>query len=369
MARRDRSPSSRTVCLRGSALRFTLALAFLPIACGEVRLNVQDRSAVDARRAPVPKDAGAEQSVDSSLGGVDGDAIDSTEPRGDATAHSLTDGRFTARDSAAASDQSTHHDVTTTDDALADAQPPPDAGGMGRCPAGLRPILEGDFSGDWIKRFGKGQFRPGFAGGSWTEQIEHEGQTCLRLHMKAGRAGSDNGMFFKSPVEPGDHYATEMTFRLKPGFVYNHTGKLIGGMNGYLGERTPPGVKPTGRDKFSARSTWNSKGQAMAYVYHPEQTMWGGYGDTFPVGAIPAGTLHRIREELVLNSPGKHDGKLRYWLNGKLVLERVDMRFRDIPELKIIRVSLESFFGGSAPTHGPKRDEWIDYCSLRICGP
>jgi hypothetical protein len=231
------------------------------------------------------------------------------------------------------------------------------------CPSG-NVVFDSDFSGNWIARFGKGVQKPVFVGQSYWQQVQQGSDTCLRVHYKGGTAGSQNGMFFRMPLTPADRYCTETMFMLKPGFTYNHSGKLIGGLRG---GQTAPGKTPTGYDGFSSRPTWDNKGRAVAYVYYPDQYMWGGYGDTFPFGYIPSGRLHTIRQELILNTPGQHNGINRYWLNGVLGWQKTNLRFRNVSSLKIDQAPLETFFGGAAADQGPRRDEYIDFCHVRVC--
>ena len=60
-----------------------------------------------------------------------------------------------------------------------------------------------------------------------------------------------------------------------------------------------------------------------------------------------------------MNRPSKHDGLIQSWLNGKLVLDRRDIRFRNNRTLLIDRFMFASFFGGSDPSWAPKRDQNI----------
>lgn len=374
VSRRELTPASVT---RLFTCGICSALALLLVACGDTPATRS--TAADAGAVPDPSYPVVERPDDGPAPEVEAPADDPERPEledagatagndaasaGDAPALAPDDAETLSQDDAGAlqeDDEGGVDDGGGSDSAVAART----SANLLGCPPGLRSVLEGDFSGDWVARFGRGRYRPGFDGGSYAQQISFEGRTCLRVHYKKGTPGSDNGMFFKSPLEPGSHYALEFTFRMKPGFVYNHTGKLFG-LNGRIGTGAPAGVRPNGRDKFNARMTWGGKGEVKAYVYHPEQK--GGYGDTFAFGSIPAGPLHTIREELSLNTPGKHDGVLRTWLNGKPALTKTGMRFRDIDELEINFAAMDTFFGGGEPHQGPKRDEWIDFCYLRICG-
>jgi hypothetical protein len=72
-----------------------------------------------------------------------------------------------------------------------------------------------------------------------------------------------------------------------------------------------------------------------------------------------------------LNQPGKTDGRIISWLNGKIVLDEKDFRFRDVDGLKIDRFQFVSFFGGQGPDWAPTKDEYtyIDDIRLSITPP
>ena len=48
-----------------------------------------------------------------------------------------------------------------------------------------------------------------------------------------------------------------------------------------------------------------------------------------------------------MNTPGKNDGILRGWVDGKLVFEKTDVRLRDVATLKIETVWLNLYYGGT----------------------
>lgn len=48
-----------------------------------------------------------------------------------------------------------------------------------------------------------------------------------------------------------------------------------------------------------------------------------------------------------MNTPGKHDGILRGWVDSKLVFEKNDIRMRDINSLKIETVWIHVYYGGT----------------------
>jgi hypothetical protein len=48
-----------------------------------------------------------------------------------------------------------------------------------------------------------------------------------------------------------------------------------------------------------------------------------------------------------MNKPGKNDGILRGWVDGRLAFEKTDVRMRDVSELKIERIWINIYHGGT----------------------
>jgi hypothetical protein len=126
--------------------------------------------------------------------------------------------------------------------------------------------------------------------------------------------------------------------------------------------RSTPGKRADGRNKFlvSFECTVYSKapppGNLTIYIYHPEQRS--DYGDIFyPSGLISPNTSlpgnfgkdfvprpdvlpqldvwHCYEVMLRANAAGSRDGRIACWLDGKLVADFPNVRFRDIESLKI----------------------------------
>jgi len=126
--------------------------------------------------------------------------------------------------------------------------------------------------------------------------------------------------------------------------------------------RSTPGRRADGRNKFlvSYEATVHSKapspGHLMAYVYHPEQR--DDYGDIFfPSGRVMPNPVkpasfgpgfvsrpdvapeldrwHCFELMVKANAVGQRDGRIACWLNGKLIADFPNMRFRDVETLKI----------------------------------
>lgn len=87
------------------------------------------------------------------------------------------------------------------------------------------------------------------------------------------------------------------------------------------------------------------------YVYHAD--MSGTYRDIVLWQKDYRGYLeknHRycIEQYPKMNTPGQNNGILRAWVDGRLAFERTDWRWRDINDLKIERIWMNVYHGGTA---------------------
>lgn len=69
---------------------------------------------------------------------------------------------------------------------------------------------------------------------------------------------------------------------------------------------------------------------------------------------LPKGRWARVSQELVLNKPDASDGVLRIWVDGRLALERTDMRLRTDPSVQIAGIAASAHvmpqdISGAAP--------------------
>jgi hypothetical protein len=147
-------------------------------------------------------------------------------------------------------------------------------------------------------------------------------------------------------------------FRFGPGFDFVLGGKLPG-LAGGAGNTG--GNRPNGRDGWSGRMMWEATGRLVQYVYHPDQE--GPFGDSMPwrqegrvVRAVPD-RWYQVVHRVVMNTPGQKDGVFQAWLDGRLVLDRRDLRFRDVDSFGIDTFQFSTFFGGNEPKHASTRDE------------
>ena len=173
-------------------------------------------------------------------------------------------------------------------------------------------------------------------------------------------------------VRRGDHYGASIEYNFKrrtgsePEEIYfryylrfgsdwnpRRGGKLPGISGTY--NRAGWGGRPSnGRNGWSARGQFNGQKQGKTpigfYCYHAD--MRGRYGSSWiwqkdKLGYLENNRWYCIEQYVKMNTPGKNDGILRGWVDGRPAFEKTDVRMRDVPKLKIERIWINIYHGGT----------------------
>ena len=120
--------------------------------------------------------------------------------------------------------------------------------------------------------------------------------------------------------------------------------------------------KSTGDDGWSLRGQFSMvsrSGNPLSgrtgmgtYAYHAAMRDPSGDFWPWPLGRLAALGNNRwycVEQYLKLNTPGKSDGILRAWIDGRLVVERTDIQLRNVPQLRIESVWFNVYHGGTLP--------------------
>lgn len=141
-------------------------------------------------------------------------------------------------------------------------------------------------------------------------------------------------------------------------------GGKMPGLSGTYGRAGWGGRRSDGRNGWVAQGSFftvpreasplSSLRGIGSYVYHAD--MSSDYGDILGWGLGPSGALEKnrwyaVEQQVRMNRPGEKDGILRAWIDGQLVFERTNLRYRHIPELRIESVWMNVYHGGTRPTH------------------
>ena len=196
-----------------------------------------------------------------------------------------------------------------------------------------------------------------------TDKDPAAGKKCVEFHLKKGQKSAAPGMFHKIPPQETVYIRTYRKF--EEGWEWPQGyGPHDLGIHGYLGEFTAP----TDSDLHILLDFWMT-GDTILRVGTPKQEMkdWNSfvrqnYGP-IPVGAdgfpwniakpdkIVPGKWHCSELMVKLSSPGKRDGIVRLWVNGKLCTNFTDVPLRDAQhaDLKLSLLLYSHYFHPGSP--------------------
>ncbi len=175
----------------------------------------------------------------------------------------------------------------------------------------------------------------------------HQG---LNRHVKFRElsGGEPDEAYFRYYLRFGDNWNPAKDGGKLPGFsgTYGRGGwgtRKSDGVNGWSA-RGAFYVQP---DQASAYSQLRGVGSYVYYAGMEEQSgaAWGwGLG---PTGLLEKNRWYSVEQHVKLNAPGRADGRLRAWIDGRLVFDRGGIDFRHVPELKIESVWMNVYHGGT----------------------
>lgn len=220
--------------------------------------------------------------------------------------------------------------------------------------AGASGFSEGFESDDWWKAWKLGKTPKNCSvvefGKVEAAPRANSGKKSLRVRVtKDGHYGTSLDYFFKK-VEGSEPDEVYFRYYLYLGENWNYTGKMPG-FGGTYGREGWGGKPSDGTRGWSARGMGKShdKGFSMGtYCYHAD--MKGKYGDgwSWKGVSLDKGRWYCIEQYCRMNTPGKKDGVIRAWVDGKRVFEKSDIRMRHNPELKIEKIWFNVYYGGKA---------------------
>lgn len=156
--------------------------------------------------------------------------------------------------------------------------------------------------------------------------------------------------------------------RFEDGFAFARGGKLPG-LFGSEGApvTTASGCRPVhDQAGFSARLMWRSGGRGEVYAYTQNKTARCGESLGRGNWTFATGRWIAIEEEVILNTPGHDDGRVRVWIDDRLVLDQGGLVYRSGPAVRIQGLFFSTFFGGKKPDWASPRDQGTDFADFRL---
>jgi chitodextrinase len=214
---------------------------------------------------------------------------------------------------------------------------------------------------------------PWIAGADKTYIVDLYGDHAMKFNIPAGTTNSWlGGGEWWAPLPPGIeelYFSYNVMFR--PGFDWRMGGKLpgLGGVDNPTG-----GVDMPFESGWTARYMWQEvktsdpwypDGRLIFYVYHHNKPSQYGAGyllgeESFPVtDSIWYNLCMRVVLNSVYADGGAINGILEFFLNGKHIMTRSDLQYRNLSSIWIDTQHIVTFFGGSGDEYAPLAPEWI----------
>jgi hypothetical protein len=180
--------------------------------------------------------------------------------------------------------------------------------------------------------------------------------------------GSETGLPAQYvPIKPASEYYLDYQVMFLDGWEWVKGGKLPG----LVGGSHTSGCASITPGGWSARFMWRgSSGHGEVYLYHQHRKNGCGDDYGFPSpGDFFKGEWNRITERVVINTPGKDDGMIEAWYNGKkqLTMNNLQLRGKVADDVALVdAVSLQTFYGGSTSGWAPPHDTHARFSNLYV---
>ena len=171
-----------------------------------------------------------------------------------------------------------------------------------------------------------------------------------RISMQTLAGEEPQELYFRYHLRFGNDWNPELDGGKLPGFAGTYGragwgGRQVDGTNGWSARGSFAMQAPAGSNLHDLRALGS-------YVYHMDS------GDRFGEvlgwnlgagGWLLKNRWYSIEQHLRLNTPGQANGVLRAWVDGRLVFERRDLKWRQTPELAIEMLWMNVYHGGRRP--------------------
>ena len=191
---------------------------------------------------------------------------------------------------------------------------------------------------------------------------EERGNKYLKVLLQKGRTMPVTGSQWDTQLDSSYSELT-LSYRVKfdSAFAFK-PGKLLGLRAG----NQVSGIKPNGKDGFAARLMYWKEGRLSLYIYHPDQKIR--FGDIVfdsPDSSSFCFAVNRwyaIAMHVKVNDVGKANGLVYAMVDGKEVLRKENIRFRDVATLGFDNLSFSAFANEIAPA----KDEYMYFDDIKL---
>jgi hypothetical protein len=223
----------------------------------------------------------------------------------------------------------------------------------------------------------------GFESSSWRDAWSHVNPRGVMEVVRGGNAVGFERLVdaaLRVAIPAGQNLGLDMAYRFKdkvgrePEEIYfRYYLRLASDWRPTVEGGKLPGISGTSKAGWGGRKSDGVSGWSMrglfgkaplpgnplhdsttigTYAYHADMKDF--WGDPWLWSRDGLGLLERDRwycleQYFKLNEPGRKDGVLRAWIDGRLAFEKTDVHVRDLPTMKIEEIWMNVYHGGSAP--------------------
>ena len=195
--------------------------------------------------------------------------------------------------------------------------------------------------------------------------VQEGSNKFLRVTYPANKFGpNEGGVQFNVDLK-GDYNELFFSYRVRfaAGFSFVNGGKLPG----LVGGSSPSGCTTDLYNGFSARNMWRAGGQVEQYMYYPERTNRCGDDWNYGGARFVPGQWHTMEHRIVMGTKGQSNGVMQGWIDGRLMLNRTNVKWRTATaDYSIDTLYFSTFFGGSDASWAPKSAQRIDFDDLIV---
>ncbi|KAI0344991.1 hypothetical protein BDW22DRAFT_1325979 [Trametopsis cervina] len=184
--------------------------------------------------------------------------------------------------------------------------------------------------------------------------------------------------FYASPLDLSN--ASNVTLEYSVFFPSDFDWVLAGKLPGLYGGHSGCSGGNDAKSCFSTRLMWRAKGVGELYLYAPKDKQTDAlcaappqsvcdqaYGLSIGRGAFnfTPGAWTHVKQTVTLNTPGGQDGGFALEVDGRPVMNRTDVFYRDV-----VAASEPSFFGGHEEKYASPKDQytWFKDFAITING-
>lgn len=163
-------------------------------------------------------------------------------------------------------------------------------------------------------------------------------------------------------MKPCDTLYLQYYLKFSKNFDFVKGGKLPGL---YAGTENNGGKVPDGTNGFSTRYMWRKDGAGEMYAYLPTSDI---HGTSMGRGSwnFEPNVWYKMEQCVILNKPGKTNGKIKIWVNDEPVFTASNLMFRTVDELKIEGLFFSTFFGGGDVSFASAVDTYTYYANFKV---